>query len=165
MSSKKWIFGRDPAFPEALEPHKISMCTLEFLDIGPVDGSLAFDPNRLVHCILRVKLDPALTKDSSYAPTNTYSLVLDLTADNSDHTAANARSVPVEMLLKACTYEGPHWNAMRATDLPVNGRKTVGDFLRARERLGSILANLFVMMGFWWDAEISCEFCLSFSST
>lgn len=131
MSSKKWIFGRDPAFPEALEPHKISKCTLEFLDIGPVDGSLAFDPNRLVHCILRVKLDPALTKDSSYAPTNTYSLVLDLTNDNSDYPAENARSVPVEMLLKACTYEGPHWNAMRTTDLPVNGSKTVGDFLRA----------------------------------
>ncbi|KAK9858539.1 hypothetical protein MYU51_017647 [Penicillium brevicompactum] len=117
MSTKRWIFDKDPAFPENFEPHKISKCALELIDVGPVDELFDDDPDRLVHCILRVMLDPALTTESTYAPTNTYSLVLDVTKENSDPPAENARSLPVEMVIKACTYMGQHRHAMRTPGL------------------------------------------------
>ncbi|KAJ5327201.1 uncharacterized protein N7506_010303 [Penicillium brevicompactum] len=136
MSTKRWIFDKDPAFPENFEPHKISKCALELIDVGPVDELFDDDPDRLVHCILRVMLDPALTTESTYAPTNTYSLVLDVTKENSDPPAENARSLPVEMVIKACTYMGQHRHAMRVIDLPVNGNKTVGYFLHTLKTPG-----------------------------
>jgi hypothetical protein len=130
------ISNSDFPIPTGLKRRKVSKCSLEFIDVGPLDGQNKNDLRRLNHCAIRLTLQCEVKKGCDYAPANTKSLLFDVIADETNPKWYRSTSVPVDMILRTCTYDGAHKDALKEIDLPLKNGATVGDFVRVTETPG-----------------------------
>ncbi|CAI7567187.1 unnamed protein product [Penicillium glandicola] len=118
----------DDKIPTGLALKQITRCHLEYIDVrASNDGGLqVFD-----HTLLRFTFRHQLQNDTPYAPEQTRGVIIDLRALDEDQPAATGI-----VNMGTFVYDGPHRDAVRVEEIPLSGRRTVGDLVKIIQKSG-----------------------------
>jgi hypothetical protein len=103
--------------PAPLGAKKVSRCTIEFLDLGPL--------MTINHVHMKLEFQHVQVEASSRAPANTRGVILDFSLRPPFPTCP----APGALIIQTYTYAGPHIRENHSIEVPIHGTKCVRDFL------------------------------------
>ncbi|KAJ5921013.1 hypothetical protein N7466_009339 [Penicillium verhagenii] len=136
------VFLKMEDLPHNIRSKKVSQCFIEFIDKAH-DADLESDEDdiRPNHCFMRLIFKNQQTKNAKGStPINSRGIIINLKYNHPGFKRCSLGDLDI----RTFTYAGPHRNAVKVMEVPVNPNnqgKTVRDFLRVIEDKKMLLAG------------------------